>query len=438
MNEPKKSNKSLPVPPFPTIGEIVYEVATRSGLVRTNNDKDPLYNALKAFKDDRKRPGLLPIELPKTVLVDLEDRLAAFWNVEEEGTPGITAFMALGGIRKWLDFYAGFVASRDATLIKRDQMVVDVLWPSMFAAGAAFLLEVFQNWKPFIDLEQLLGADHPFGVYLRFLCKNGASDFKAICEYRAAQDENRPIDKDNCRKTLDQWLSGKAVPNLERCQDILVALKIENELRAKIWMLVARLLHKTPKQYRLYILNRINAPEAADPRELAYQLMKPLAWKIGSELNIGPDRPYAKIRAALYDPDPAQPRTRAHIVDMLNRQEKTWEPIPDQTQYLIHWLWGRFHVLCGEYREGFERYKLAYDYGANRDPEIYNIALPEAMVLAALLGEKRQVERFRGWIGLYSCLDWDEEKETITERFEKVFPSALRFPEIDDTVQSSI
>jgi hypothetical protein len=427
MTRVKPSIKALPVAPFPTVGEIVYEVATRSGLVQTSNDKDPLYNALKAFKDDRKRPGLMPIEFPKTVLVDFEDRLAAFWNVEEDGYPGFNAFMTLGGVRRWLEFYAGFVAARDATLIEREQMVELVLWPTLFSAGGALFMGVFEKWAPFIDPVQLLAADNPFGAYLRFLCKNGSSDYKRICEYRATHNHERPIDPENCRKTLEQWLGGKAVPNLARCQEILLALNMAESLAAKVWMLVARLLHKTPKRYRTLILERHKADSPADPQVDAYALMKALAWKIGASLNIGPDRPYAKIRAVLYQTEPVLPRTRADIVDMLQRQEKTWEPIANQTQHMIHWLWGRFHVLCGEYGAGLERYKLAYDYGANRDPEIYHVALHEARILAAFLGETRQAERFRGWAGLYSYLDDDEDKEPIAARFDKTFPPALRF-----------
>jgi hypothetical protein len=199
-------------------------------------------------------------------------------------------------------------------------------------------------------------------------------------------------------------------------------------LAAKIWMLVARLLQKTPKRYRQLILDRHKADRPADPQKQAYCLMKELAWNIGASLNIGPDRPYVKIRNALYQTEPVLPRARADIVDMLHRQEKTWEPIANQTQHMIHWLWGRFHVLCGEYSAGLERYKLAYDYGANRDPEIYNVALHEARILAEFLGEKRQAERFKGWAGLYSYLDDDEENEPIAERFERTFPPALRFP----------
>ena len=206
MTESRKPRRALPVPPFPTVGEIVYEVATRSGLVTTSNDKDPLYNALKAFRDDRKRPGLLPVEFPKTVLVDLEDRLAGFWNVEEDGYPGFNAYMTMGGVRRWLEYYAGFVAGRDATLIEREQMVEEVLWPTLFSAGGAFLLGVFSKWKPFMDVAQLLEADSPFGLYLRVLCGRGAADYRAICEYRSTRNENRPIDRENCRKTLDQWL----------------------------------------------------------------------------------------------------------------------------------------------------------------------------------------------------------------------------------------
>jgi len=431
MTVVKNSKSHLPTPPYPTIGEIAYEIATRSGLVQTTNDKCPLYNALKAFKDDRKRPGLAPIEFPRSVLVDLEDRLASYWNVEEGDSPGINALMTFSIVRKWFDLYSGLVASRDATLIDRDRMVDEVLWPSIFSSGAAVFLKIYNEWKPFVNVEQLITAEHPLAFYLKFLCKNGSADFKTICEYRATHDPERLIDVQNCRKTLDEWLSGASTPNLERCEEILFALNLEMELKARIWMMVARLLQKTPKQYRVHILDSFKSEQALDPIAKAHHLARQLAWEIGSGLNIGPDRPYAKIRSALYEPDSSQPRSRPHIVDMLTRQENTWKPIADQTQYLIHWLWGRLHVLCGEYKEGLERYKLAYDYGANRDPEIYNVAIHEAMVLAAYLGEKRQVERFRGWIGLYSSFVWDETQVSISDRFEQVFPSSLRF-EMDE------
>jgi hypothetical protein len=426
MEVAKDIKPRLPIPPYPTLGEIAYEVATRSGLVQTTNDKCPLYNALKAFKDDRKRPSLAPIEFPRTVLVDLEDRLALFWNVEEGDTPGINAALTFEFIRRWFSLYSGIVASRDATLIDRERMVDEVLWPSIFSAGAAVFLKIYNEWKPFVDVEQLITSTNPFGFYLRFLCKNGAADFKAICSYRATKDPNRPIDPQNCRKTLDEWLSG-ATPNLERCEEILIALKMEQELHPRIWMIVARLLQKTPPKYRTHILNSFKNEQPVDPCEQAFRLTKALAWEIGSKLKIGPDRPYAKIRSVLYEPNSDQPRSRSHVVDMLIRQENTWKPIADETQYIIHWLWGRLHVLCGEYKQGLDRYKLAYDYGANRDPDIYRVAIHEAMILAAYLGEKRQVERFRGWIGLYSSFEWDEEKVPISERFEQLFPSSLRF-----------
>jgi len=67
----------LLVSPYPPIGEIVYEVAVRSGLV-LSTDISNLYEDLKAFKDDRKRPGLDPIEIPTTILYSLEARLADY------------------------------------------------------------------------------------------------------------------------------------------------------------------------------------------------------------------------------------------------------------------------------------------------------------------------------------------------------------------------
>lgn len=71
----------LPISPYPSLGEIVYEVGTRSGLV-LSTDGTGFYDDLKAFKDERKRPGLDPIEVPTNILLKLENRLATYIGAE--------------------------------------------------------------------------------------------------------------------------------------------------------------------------------------------------------------------------------------------------------------------------------------------------------------------------------------------------------------------
>lgn len=179
-----------------------------------SNDGSDLYDGLKAFKDDRKRPGLRPIEFPKEILVALERRLADFLGDETH------TFMIFVGIRRWLDQYSGVIARHDVTLLERRDML-EILWPTMFAAGANFFLSYLQEALPLADPDALLHDKAPFGRYLRLLCVRGAADFSQICEFRA---EKAGIDPENCRDTLGTWLKGEATPNLDRCQEVLCAL----------------------------------------------------------------------------------------------------------------------------------------------------------------------------------------------------------------------
>lgn len=402
-----------PIPPYPSIGEIVYECAVRSGLVRSN-DGSKLYDRLKAFKDDRKRPGLRPIEFPADVLVALESCLADFLGDEQ------CALMISVGLRRWLDQYSGIVARHDATLLERPQML-ELLWPTMFAAIANFFLAFLQKVHPMLDPAMLLRDKAPLGTYIRMLCTRGNQDLKLICTYRA---EVADIDFDNCRDTLDTWLKGTAVPNLDRCREILQCLQLEGELAAKVWLLVARILAKTPAKYREAILIRWERGDKNEPPEKEFFWRKrALAWEVGIGLNIGPDRPYSDLLEALYDP--SVPRNASAVLDMLGRLERTWQPIAGQTYHTTAWLRGRFLVLSGQHEAAMDHYLEAYHLGAGRDPDIYRKVLDEALALAGKLGKKRMVERFEGLLGLYWTTEWDGNFETLEEHFNRKFQKEL-------------
>lgn len=406
--------EKFPLPPYPSIGEIVFECAVRSGLVRSN---EHLYNDLKAFRDDRLRPGLRPIEFPQYVLPDLEDRLASFI-----GDKTLAAAL-FAGVWMWLDAYAGTIARHDATLLERDELTEKILWPSIFGAGGSFLLSTLSKIFPTGDPMRMLEDDAPLGRHLRMICSQGTTDFNAICAYRAKKDS---IDSENCRDTLDEWLSGKAVPNLDRLRDVLDALGLGGEASFLIWLPVARLLAKTSKSHRMSILARMQPDcKLPDPEAHLFILKRQISWDAGKKLNIGPDRPFAKLRAALYDP--SVPRDAADVEDMLQRLEITWKPIANQTTHTIEWLRGRYLVLSGRLDEAYEHYLAAYNLGAGRDPDIYREVLDEALALSGALGKKRSIERFAGLLGLYWITEWDGDHATLGDHFSRKFPEALRF-----------
>jgi len=405
-----------PVPPFPSFGELVYEVCIRSGLVPTNDD-DPQYNQLKSFKDERKRPALRPIHFPKHVLVDVEKRLAGFIKSD------MHAFLIFGAVRKFLESYSALIVTSDATLFNREQLEESVLWPSAFASISAIFLKIFTELFPGNDAEELLRHPSPLALHIRTVCKAGPTDFKAICQFRA---DKYNIQPDNCRHTLDDWLNGESVPRLESCQDVLDAMNMGNDTSSLVWMLTARLLSKTAPHHREQILYHLKHDNGLpDTIELFRALKRQAGWDLGEKLNIGPDRPYSKLRAALFDP--AVPRDGAAVEDMIARQVKTWEPIAEHTMHEIEWFRGRYLVLCGKPEQAYEHYLAAYNLGAGRDPKIYQEVIDEALALAGKLGNKKGVRRFSELLYLYWSTDWDGQEESLPEHFERKFPQALRY-----------
>ncbi|MBV1810080.1 hypothetical protein [Pseudomonas viridiflava] len=405
----------LPVSPYPSIGEIVYEIATRSGLV-LSTDGTGLYDDLKAFKDERKRPGLDPIEIPTTILFKLENRLATFIGDELFANAIFVAW------RRCLEYYASIIPRYDAGLLNRRDMMY-LLWPTIFASGGSLVLRMTHHILPVVSLEKLLSNPAPFGCLIKALCTWEARDYVKICEFRA---KANAIDLDNCRDTLEAWLKGSAVPNRHRTLEILQALGLGDEFAPKLWIVASRLLGRTPLNYREAILNHLNLPEGSGTIEEAFFWRKrQLSMERGKDLNIGPDRPYSALREALYDP--ATPRDAEAVEDMLIRLEKTWEPIAEETYHIIDWLRGRFLVLSGQEEKAMKCYQDAYMHGVGRESEVFNHVLPEALALPGKLGKKKWVARFDSLLGLHWKGDWDGDPESFEELFEKHFDSRLRY-----------
>lgn len=406
-----------PPPPYPTPGEIVFECAVRSGLVRSNEKDSALYDDLKAFKDDRLRPGLDPIKFPKEALTALQGRFSQL-----VGDEAIAQDVFLC-IRKTLSEYSGIVAIYGAGLLERNIMVERVLWPSFYGFAGAAILKSLQGVHPTCSPTQLLEAEAPLGAYLQQLCTQGQSDFDAITTYRAKKDD---IDLDNCRDTLKSWLTGDNIPNLDRLHDVLQALNMGDKPGVLVWLPIARLLAKTNKAHRAWLLGWLQPnPEYPNPTELLWELRNHFGNEYGKTLNIGPDRPFSKLRAALYDP--TVPRDPAAVEDMLVRMEKNWEPIADKTRSTVDWLRGRYLVLSGHLEEGFKHYEAAYAHGIGRDRETYEYILDEALAVAGALGKKSAIRRFNGLLGLYWKTEWDGDEATLKEHFLRKFPENLRF-----------
>lgn len=140
---------------------------------------------------------------------------------------------------------------------------------------------------------------------------------------------------------------------------------------------------------------------------------------------VGPDRPFWKIKEALYRLD--VPRDPFQIEDMLERQRVTWEPITDQTRHTLEWLWGRYLVLNARHVEAFERYQSAYEGGFGRDRDIVKYVVNEMAALAGKLGNWRAAEKYRDIASMYGQAEWDGDRESISDFFDRQFPPELLF-----------
>lgn len=407
----------LPVTPFPLLGEIVHECAVRSGLVSSNVLEDSkLYADLKALKDDRRRPALRPAILPLEILTQLEHRLAKYSGSE------MFAFTTFLQIRRALEHYARTIGSADVTLLTRKEVVENLLWPTLFSACAAVCLEPLDSFFHVTDLRSLLEHERPFARFFQGLCVKGTDDYRLIWEFRA---NRRHIDLENSERTVREWLNGSNVPTLDSCDDILEALGMGGDPGTRQWVLVARLLAKTSYEHRSQILHRVN-DKCHEPLMAHFQrLRRELTWSVSRKLNIGPDRPFGKIREALYNAD--GPRAPLEIEDMLERQRVTWEPISDQTRHILEWLWGRYFVLNGRFAEAFEKYLAAYEWGFGRDSDVLAYVVNEMTALAAKLGEWRTADKFSDIASLYGHPAWDGCREATQDAFDQQFGPELFF-----------
>jgi hypothetical protein len=409
--------KSFPITPFPLLGEIVHECAIRSGLVSSNALEDSkLYTDLKALKDDRRRPALRPALLPLEILVELEKRLAKYTSNE------MYACVTFAQIRRALEQYALTIGDADVTLLTRGDVVEKILWPTLFSAAAAACLKPLDIIFHVTDLRSLLEDKAPFARFLRGLCVRGADDHRLIWEFRA---QRHNIDPENCEQTLREWLNGSNVPSVESCNDVLEALGMFNDTGTRQWVLVVRLLAKTSLEHRAHILNRVVYESKAPVTEQFHEIRKAVGWHAGKKLNIRPDRPFWKIKEALYRLD--VPRDPFQIEDMLERQRVTWEPITDQTRHTLEWLWGRYLVLNARHVEAFERYQSAYEGGFGRDRDIVKYVVNEMAALAGKLGNWRAAEKYRDIASMYGQAEWDGDRESISDFFDRQFPPELLF-----------
>lgn len=380
-----------------------------------SNEASPLYDQLKAFKDIRKRPGLVPDEFGQ-VMSGLFERIAT--QIGDE----MYATVLMDGICRWLQLYADETPTLDSTLVDRETLMREVLWPSIFSAGARFLLSLHDSFFPILSASALLKADSPFGAYLRQLMNRQHASTKAIATLRA---DRRQIDIDNAEATVGDWLSGRTVPSLESGMLALEAIGLQHDMGARAWLPVALLLAKTPLEIRRDIHHQLPLGDKPPPPvDLMRHLLRKVSWDIGKQLNIGPDRPYIKLRNELYEPTSS--RDPALVEELIGRLEVTWRPIDQNTRHIIEWFRGRHLVLSGRLEEALDHYQIAYDYAAGRGPEVATI-LNEALAVAGRLGKRRKVNRYLGLIDQCATTDWDRDIESLPAFFDRVFPKELRY-----------
>lgn len=406
-----------PQTPFPSMGELIFELSIKSGLV-TSSAKEPnqLFEELKAFKDERARQGKQPFHFINRVISDLEKRLARFINSD------VHAAATFAHVCKSMEWYAGLVAASDVTLLSREQ-VDEILWMSAFPASSTAFLQAFERIYPGTDLKGMLSSKEPLADHLRSLCRRGNKDYKAIAQYRA---NKHGIDEDNARKTLDTWIKS-TVPGLENLTEVMEALGHREDTGKMVWLLVARLLSKIGPRKRHHILTwMLHSDEFPPPAELFQLLKNAKGNEVGKALNIGQDRPWVQIRQALYKPE--VPRDGPLLEDMIARLAKTWEPIIETTQHEIDWFNGRYLALQGRYEEAYPYYVDGYNNGVRRNNDVHTDLLDELLALAGRLGRVKDVKRYHELIQLTGVTEWDGKKESMAEHFESKFPAQLSYP----------
>lgn len=120
-----------------------------------------------------------------------------------------------------------------------------------------------------------------------------------------------------------------------------------------------------------------------------------------------------------------------------------------RARYILNWCEGRWHILAGSERKALEFYERALDQALYRAGQCQRQILEEAIALAAHLGKKSAIKKFKHSalaMGLFSGLfaELPEEPEVVSdweiEQFAQVFgvlfPIFGLFPEAAEEVKS--
>ncbi|MBF0250390.1 MAG: ankyrin repeat domain-containing protein [Alphaproteobacteria bacterium] len=119
-----------------------------------------------------------------------------------------------------------------------------------------------------------------------------------------------------------------------------------------------------------------------------------------------------------------------------------WHDADSRARYMLDWCEGRWHILAGSEMKALEFYERASDQALYRAGQNQRQVLEEAIALAAHLGKKSAIKRFKHRalaMGLFSGLfaefpekpevvsDW--EIEQLAQAFGMLFPLHGLFPE---------
>ncbi len=414
-------------PPYPRLGELYRALAGALDTKARDRDVDRLA-----------REGEYDWSLPTA----LRERLIT--NPLKAATDDNFAEGIDGFVYNVLGHYLRLVAGISLDSLNRIETLPLLIEHYFAPQGAELLLHIKEAFGG-PDLNALLDPERqPIAVVLDWLDKDSGCELASL-----AFPGSTGTDRSD-RELIARWMNGTQIPDLPTIKRFAGAVlrrvgTSEKQLIPNLrrWMVIARALSwlekDSPLRFRALMRRHLllGLPEIDIGRVLSLANIE--ASKRLSVLKM----PGAMLYKDLQRTTPKAPGDQARTKDSLEAFRQLCEEHDPEGRTRFHRarLFGRWHVLSGEFSDALRHYREATELANYRAGNEQKQIVEETLVLAAFVGgEKPLLKGLKHRaiaFGLFAAPRGDDvledwEIEQFRQQFYRVFPRHGRFPEVQD------
>jgi len=347
-------------------------------------------------------------------------------------------------LRSWLEHmhirYRELILGVTVDSLGRDD-ALPVLVSGFFAPQAVWLLVAAHKEFGGPELTRLLDSDkNPVEVVMDWLDEGEATPLAKLAFPGTTGHDRAAYEK------VRKWMRGSDMPDVASIRTFADAIgrhgaiAREKTLALRRWLVLARALcwlekQPPPSSVRQEMLRYLLSGMPDIDVQCILQRTVAACARRYSALSLPALTLYEDLRRSTSKNPGDQERTRRAIEEL---ERLTAEHDPEgNTAFHLDWMKGRWHVLSGQPEDALRHYQNAVLLGSYRAGFQLESILKEALALAAVLGDRPCLKRFKNQAvaaGLFAepkdrALIEDWEIGQVSQQFHRIFPHAGRFPE---------